>query len=187
MLNMVDGGDDGEAIPLQPLLVTARGLDTIIAVDGVSDEDNWARGSSIIATAQRAALFNQSYSFPPVPSSFDEFSALVDHPTFFGCSSDSTVPMVIYIPNGAPPPGQIPVTNTSTFTLEYTPQQASAMLDQSYTIATQGLRDVSGQVDGEWGACLACAVVERARQKLGKDVDGVCKRCLARYCWIPSS
>jgi lysophospholipase len=39
-LNMVDGGEDGEVIPLQPLLVKARGIDVIFAIDAVSNCPN---------------------------------------------------------------------------------------------------------------------------------------------------
>lgn len=35
ILSLVDGGEDGQTTPLQPLLVRARGLDTIIAIDAV--------------------------------------------------------------------------------------------------------------------------------------------------------
>ena len=35
ILNLVDGGEDGEVTPFQPLLVKARGVDTIIAIDAV--------------------------------------------------------------------------------------------------------------------------------------------------------
>lgn len=35
-LSLVDGGEDGEVIAIQPLLVKARGLDTILAIDAVS-------------------------------------------------------------------------------------------------------------------------------------------------------
>jgi lysophospholipase len=35
-LNLVDGGEDGETIPLQPLLVKPRGVDVIFAIDAVS-------------------------------------------------------------------------------------------------------------------------------------------------------
>lgn len=35
-LKLVDGGEDGEVIPIQPLLVKAREVDVIIAIDGVS-------------------------------------------------------------------------------------------------------------------------------------------------------
>ena len=37
LLNLVDGGEDGEGTPFQPLLVKARGVDTIIAIDAVRD------------------------------------------------------------------------------------------------------------------------------------------------------
>jgi lysophospholipase len=35
VLSMVDGGEDGEVIPIQPLLVKAREVDVIIAIDAV--------------------------------------------------------------------------------------------------------------------------------------------------------
>lgn len=35
-LSLVDGGEDGEVIPIQPLLVKARGVDVILAIDAVS-------------------------------------------------------------------------------------------------------------------------------------------------------
>ena len=35
-LTLVDGGIDGQFVPIQPLLVKARGIDTIIAIDVVS-------------------------------------------------------------------------------------------------------------------------------------------------------
>jgi lysophospholipase len=35
-LTLVDGGEDGEVIPLQPLLVKARAVDVILAIDAVS-------------------------------------------------------------------------------------------------------------------------------------------------------
>lgn len=37
MLRLVDGGEDGQIMPLQPLLVKARNIDTIIAIDAVSE------------------------------------------------------------------------------------------------------------------------------------------------------
>lgn len=35
LLTLVDGGEDGETTPFQPLLVKARNVDTIIAIDAV--------------------------------------------------------------------------------------------------------------------------------------------------------
>lgn len=35
VIQLVDGGEDGEVVPIQPLLVRARGVDVIIAIDAV--------------------------------------------------------------------------------------------------------------------------------------------------------
>lgn len=45
VLFLVDGGEDGELIPLQPMLVKAREVDVIIAIDAVSN--NLVYGSEI--------------------------------------------------------------------------------------------------------------------------------------------
>ena len=42
VLSMADGGEDGEVIPIQPLLVKAREVDVIIAIDGVRVEYYWS-------------------------------------------------------------------------------------------------------------------------------------------------
>jgi lysophospholipase len=43
-LELIDGGLNLENVPLGPLFVRARGLDTIVAVDGSADEtDNWPK------------------------------------------------------------------------------------------------------------------------------------------------
>lgn len=178
-LQLVDGGEDGEVIPLQPLLVKARGVDVIIAIDASSDEDNYARGSSLIATQNRTSLFPSAYSFPPVPTSLDEFTRdnLTAHPTFFGCNSSAPTPLLIYIPNGQAPPGEPSLTNTSTLQIQYQPADVQAMLDQSFTIAT-----LKG-MDADWPACLACAVVDKARDRVGVQRSGLCGSCFSRYCW----
>jgi len=51
VLNMVDGGEDGEVIPLQPMLVKARKLDVIFAIDAVRcehDMDFWTISDNIV-------------------------------------------------------------------------------------------------------------------------------------------
>lgn len=43
-LELIDGGLNLENVPLNPLFVRARHLDTIIAIDGSADEDdNWPK------------------------------------------------------------------------------------------------------------------------------------------------
>ncbi|EPQ57044.1 FabD/lysophospholipase-like protein [Gloeophyllum trabeum ATCC 11539] len=178
-LNLVDGGFNTESIPLQPLLVQARGVEVILAIDATADVDGYAAGSSLIASQTRTTFFPSAYSFPPVPSSVDDFieKNLTSRPTFFGCNSSSPTPLIIYVPNGAPLPGQPPLTNTSSDQLEYSLMEVQGMLDQTFDMAT--LRGV----DDDWPACLACAVVDRARVMLGAIRSGVCETCMKEYCW----
>ncbi|KAI0659449.1 lysophospholipase [Cubamyces menziesii] len=191
LLTLVDGGEDGETTPFQPLLVKARGIDTIIAIDAVNTEDNFADGSSLIATQDRVKALGSAYAFPPVPSTQAEFLAqnLTKRPTFFGCNSSaaSGEPLVIYIANGGPPLGQAPVTNTPTMQLSYTADEAQAVLNQVYDIATQGIpvagADGGLEKDPQWSACLACAVVDRTRRTLGMSRATICLSCFERYCW----
>ncbi|TDL15101.1 lysophospholipase [Rickenella mellea] len=191
-LRLVDGGEDGEVIPIQPLLVKPRGVDVILAIDASADlDDNFTAGGSLVAAQARASLFPGVYSFPPVPTSINTFVSqrLSSRPTFFGCDindprSDSPAPLIIYLANGAPPPGQPALTNTSSFQLSYAAPQLQSMLDQTFAIATEGIvNGTTGEKDQAWPACLACAVVDRSRERSNVRRSGVCKDCFARYCW----
>ncbi|KAJ3489234.1 hypothetical protein NLI96_g2294 [Meripilus lineatus] len=164
LLTLVDGGLDGEVIPLQPLLVKARKVDTIIAIDASADTlDNFAAGASVVASSQRAALFPKSYSFPPVPASNTSFLSqnLTTRPTFFGCNTRTTddAPLLIYIANGGAPLGQTPVTNTTTLQTTYPAAEIQQMVEQTFDIATQGISTIKNGVASkektrdceEWG------------------------------------
>ena len=159
---------------------------------------HFIRGLSVMtgyqATQDRAMLLSSAYSFPPVPTSATEFTAqnLTTRPTFFGCnttSANETTPLVIYLANGGPPHnGEAPVTNTATLKVSYSSSEIQAMLDQTFIIATQGYPAESTMTtDPEWPACLACAVVDRARERAGEARSGVCETCFARYCWSGST
>ncbi|OBZ78586.1 Lysophospholipase [Grifola frondosa] len=147
ILHLVDGSSDGEFVPIQPFLVKARGIDVILAVDagnqthGNETNNNFADGSSLIATQDRAALYPSYYSFPPVPSLYTTFLAqnLTKRPTFFGCDADPSAPLVIYLANGAAPLGQNPVTNISSARSSIPSEEVEAMLAQTFDIATQGI------------------------------------------------
>jgi lysophospholipase len=127
-------------------------------------------------------------AFPAVPTTLDGFAAsnLTERPTFFGCtpSTHAPGPLLVYIANGAPPrDGSLPLTNTTTFQSTYTAPEMQGMLRQAFDAATQGAVVHGALEDREWGACLACAVVDRARARAGVHRSGVCKTCFARYCW----
>lgn len=139
------------------------------------------------ATSQRAKLFPGVYDFPAVPSTPAAFIAagLTTRPAFFGCNGTTTAPLVIYLANGGPPRSSSAfVTNTSTLQDIYLAPQLQTMLDQTWDIATQGLSaSSSGDVDPSWPACLACAMVDRARDRSGITRSGTCASCFDRYCW----
>ena len=146
----------------------------------------WADGSSLITTHNRTTLFPSAYSFPPVPHSSASFvsSKLTTRPTFFGCHTSTSAPLVIYIANGGPPRNLTgpPLTNASTNQLAFAPADVQGALDQTWAIATQGNSD-SRSADKMWPACLACAIVDRARHRSGRAREGICTRCFNRYCW----
>ncbi|GJE87416.1 lysophospholipase-like protein [Phanerochaete sordida] len=195
VLTLVDGSENAEFVPFQPLLVKARNVDVIFASDASGKTDtNYSNGSSIITAATRAASLSGSYSFPPVPSSTDQFIAaqLNQRPVFFGCNSADNAtntpipPLVICLPN----PNEIALTNTGTS------QDASALaiIDQAYTIATRGSVGSASAHQAEaatpnlagdslWPVCLACAVTDRARARQGLPRDGVCAACFQQYCF----
>ncbi|EPS99006.1 hypothetical protein FOMPIDRAFT_1017328 [Fomitopsis schrenkii] len=70
--------------------------------------------------------------------------------------------------------------------LTYTADELQAMLSQTFDIATQGIAYEIGsgwEKDPEYPSCLACAVVDRARERQNMARDGLCASCLERYCW----
>lgn len=125
-----------------------------------------------------------------MPTNISTFQSqnLSARPTFFGCNDSAPTPLLIYIANGAPPPGEPAITNTMSGQAVYAPADVQAMLDQTFAIATQGRpANASVTTDSEWPACLACAVVDRVRAGLGTERRGVCAECFSRYCWDPTS
>jgi lysophospholipase len=60
--------------------------------------------------------------------------------------------------------------------------EIQGILNQVWETATQG-NSGSIRVDPQWPACLACAVVDRARHRSGVARTGVCSSCFDRYCW----
>lgn len=62
------------------------------------------------------------------------------------------------------------------------------MLEQTWAIATQGYpASSSGDADPMWPACLACAVVDRQRDRSGAKREGTCVSCFDKYCWSEES
>ncbi|EGG00182.1 uncharacterized protein MELLADRAFT_112094 [Melampsora larici-populina 98AG31] len=205
-----------EVTPYHPLLVRARKVEVIIAVDGVSkldfmriaevssqdsktnrlilsyqtaDFNNFANGSSVIHSARRAALYPSVYKFPKVPMNVTKFTTqgLVERPTFFGCE-EFDAPLLIWIANSAPIDGSTPISNRTTLQLTFPLNQTQAMMKESTDVGTRGFPSRSALTKGQfkdplWPACLSCAIVDRARGRLGVAREGLCNDCFNRYCW----
>ncbi|CAH0024811.1 unnamed protein product [Clonostachys rhizophaga] len=185
-LSLVDGGEDLENIPLQPLIQPFRDVDIIFAIDSSADTSTyWPNGTALRATYDRAGTNISNHTlFPPVPSANTFLNLnLSRNPTLFGCdpsnftlSGNVTVPpLIFYIPN-AP---YSTLSNVSTFDPAYPTNQSDAIIRNGLNAATQG----NGTVDKEWSTCVACAIMSRSWWKAGIATPASCKSCFDRYCW----
>ncbi|KUJ09635.1 lysophospholipase-like protein [Mollisia scopiformis] len=181
-LTLVDGGEDGQNIPLYPLIQPIRQVDVIFAVDSSADTDNhWPNGTSLVATYQRSlnATVENGTAFPSIPDQNTFVNlGLNNHPTFFGCNTSNLTgpaPLIVYIPN-AP---YITQSNVSTYDLEYIDTQRNLIIQNGYEVATLA----NATLDSQWPTCMACAVLSRSFEKTGTTVPTACQQCFDRYCW----
>lgn len=101
--------------------------------------------------------------------------------------TDNASPLIVYLANSAPlhpSSSGLTITNTSTGKTQYFANETQIFLDGAFDVATRGFpSDSSAGGDALWPVCLACAVVDRARERAGNAREGVCNDCFARYCW----
>ncbi|KXL49161.1 MAG: hypothetical protein FE78DRAFT_140552, partial [Acidomyces sp. 'richmondensis'] len=188
-LTLVDGGEDGQNIPLHPLIQPDRHLDVIFAVDSSADTNgsfpknsaaNWPDGSSLVATYERSlAPIQNGTAFPAIPdvNTFINLG-LNNRPTFFGCDAGNLTgpsPLIVYLPN-AP---YVFNSNTSTFQMSYNDTERNAMILNAYNSATQG----NGSLDSQWPTCVGCAILSRSLNRTGTTMPNVCTHCFDKYCW----
>lgn len=188
-LTLVDGGQDGQNVPLQPLIQPTRNLDVVFAVDSSADTTtNWPNGTSLVATYARSLSSIQNHTdFPAIPdvNTFVNLG-LNTRPSFFGCNATNIThsnfnensilpPLIIYLPNHP----YTDMSNTSTKQMSYDTESRDAIIKNGYNVATMG----NGTVDQEWTACAACAIVRRGEERRGLNQTDQCKRCFTKYCW----
>ncbi|KAJ6140605.1 hypothetical protein N7470_010401 [Penicillium chermesinum] len=182
-LELVDGGEDGQNIPLQPVIQPNRHIDVVFAIDSSADTDmNWPNGTSLVATYERslnATGIGNHTAFPAVPDTNTFVNeGLNTRPTFFGCNSSNTTsmtPLIVYIPNYP----YSYLSNTSTFMMEYTDEQRDSLITNGYEVATMG----NGTRDGNWTACVGCAMLQRSFERTGTKLPDICDTCFSKYCW----
>ena len=181
-LTLVDGGEDLQNLPLNPLTSSLRQVDVILAVDSSADTPTaWPNGTSLVATYQRSAngFSTSNHEFPRVPdqNSFVNLG-LNRRPTFFGCETNHTTdagPLVVYLPNTP----YSYFSNVSTFDLEYTTEERNKIIQNGYDVVTMG----NASVDPQWPACLGCAILSRSFGRTKTAPPPVCVGCFERYCW----
>ncbi|CAI5756204.1 unnamed protein product [Candida verbasci] len=192
-LNLVDGGEDGQNIPLYPLLQQDRSVDVIFAYDNSADTDsNWPNGTSMVQSFKRQFdVQGNSTHFPYVPDQKTFMNLnLTARPAFFGCdaknlsslvysnqSSDFIydIPLIVYTANR-------PFSywsNTSTFKMKYSTNERNSMFRNGFEVASR----YNLTLDTEWNACVGCAIIRRQQERQGIEQSDQCKQCFERYCW----
>ncbi|KAJ5280828.1 hypothetical protein N7478_006200 [Penicillium angulare] len=182
-LDITDGGEDGQNIPLHPLIQPERAVDVIFAIDSSADTSlSWPNGTSLVATYERSLNstgIGNGTAFPAVPDQNTFVNlGLNTRPTFFGCNSSNITgpsPLVVYLPN-YPYTSQ---SNTSTYQMTYEDWQRDNIITNGYEIATMA----NGTRDGNFTACVGCAILSRSFERTNTDLPEICTQCFTNYCW----
>jgi lysophospholipase len=182
-LTLVDGGEDGQNIPLYPHIQLQRAVDVVFAVDSSGDTEpgGWPNGTAMIAAYGRnmnPALMNGT-AFPAVPDYYTFINlGLNVRPTFFGCDSknqSAPTPIIVYIPN-AP---YSYMSNLSTMTTEFNNTVRNSIIQNGYEMATMG----NGTVESEWSMCVGCVMLLRSFERTKTTVPKQCNQCFDKHCW----
>ncbi|CAI6636238.1 CIC_HP2_G0042080.mRNA.1.CDS.1 [Saccharomyces cerevisiae] len=172
-LYLVDGGEDGENIPLRTLVIPERELDVIFVLDSSSDIDNYPNGSKLKRIFEKLDEENVHYQFPNNVKTFT-------HPIVIGCNAtkrtghDSFLPIIIYHANA----NHGNASNTSTFKITYNQSEVSSML-----LTGRGV--FSNDYDLYYKNCLGCILTKRTMDRLPrkKKFSPFCLQCFKDYCY----
>ena len=79
--------------------------------------------------------------------------------------------------------------SSGTFKLTYVPWHTSQFLSQSESTAINGFLDGQLGADPEYGTCLQCAAIDRARLKTNPVTprSDICSSCFKKYCYDPEN
>lgn len=183
-LFLVDGGEDNQNIPLNPLIQEQRDLDIVFALDNSADtEESWPDGASLVNTYERQFSSQGSHAaFPYVPdvNTFVNLG-LNERPTFFGCDANNLTdlayipPLVVYIPNSRHSFNG----NQSTFKMSYSVKERNGMIQNGFEAATRN----NLTQDSAFVGCIGCAILRRKQQALNYTLPDECDKCFENYCW----
>ncbi|KAE8147959.1 lysophospholipase catalytic domain-containing protein [Aspergillus avenaceus] len=186
-LDMVDGGEDLQNIPLHPLIQPERNVDVIFAVDSSADTDfSWPNGTALVATYERSLNstgISNGTAFPAIPDQTTFVNnGLNTRPTFFGCNSTNTTgpaPLVVYLPNYP----YVSYSNWSTFQPSYEISERDDTILNGYHVVTMA----NSTRDSNWSTCVGCAILSRSFERTNTQVPDACTQCFEKYCWDGST
>ncbi|KAJ5095985.1 hypothetical protein NUU61_005341 [Penicillium alfredii] len=182
-LDLVDGGEDLQNVPLHPLIQPERHVDVIFAVDSSADTENsWPNGTALVATYERSlnrtGIANGT-NFPAIPDQNTFVNqGLNSRPSFFGCDSSNLTgpaPLIVYLPNSP----YSAYSNVTTFTLSYDNKKRDDVILNGYEVATMA----NSTRDSDWSACVGCAILSRSFDRTKTSPPDICNKCFSRYCW----
>lgn len=197
-LYVVDGGEDGQNIPLYPLLQPERHVDVVFAYDNSADtEFSWPDGTSLMKSYERQGQGQGNGTvFPYVPDNATFINLnLTAKPTFFGCDAKNLtslfdnhssknqsysaydVPLVVYTANR---PFSYE-SNISTFKLSYEDAERNQIIKNGFETASRLNRTADEEDD--FRACVGCAIIRREQERNGQEQSDQCKACFKKYCW----
>jgi len=195
-LYMVDGGEDGQNIPIQPLIQTERQVDLIFALDSTADVEGWPNGTIILNTMERYhSNFHKGTLIsingvkksidliPKIPNPKTFISKKLNKkPVFFGChlsqfpqrgviiGDDDNNEVDSFLP---PIIGYFANTphsynsNTSTFKLTYNDEEISKVIENSYNIMTYA----NSSIDSNYYKCVGCIMIKREFDRRERNVS----------------
>ncbi|CAI4047916.1 hypothetical protein SKDZ_13G1380 [Saccharomyces kudriavzevii ZP591] len=183
-LFLVDGGEDGQNLPLVPLIKKERDLDVVFALD-ISDntDESWPSGVCMTNTYERQfSKQGKGMAFPYVPdvNTFVNLG-LASKPTFFGCDATNLTdleyipPLVVYIPNTKYSFNG----NQSTLKMNYNVTERLGMIRNGFEAATMG----NFTDDSDFLGCIGCAIIKRKQESLNATLPSECTKCFTDYCW----
>ncbi|KAI9007121.1 lysophospholipase catalytic domain-containing protein [Gaertneriomyces semiglobifer] len=188
-VELVDGGEAGQNMPLFHLIQEARDIDTIIALDASNDNGGFPNATSLVISWK-----NIPDRFPPVPATPEAIvtQGLNTKIVAFGCAGlanngggNDTYrgPMIVYIPNFN---ASGISTNTSTFQTSYTLNEVEGFFTNGIAV----MRNPNGtSTDVSFAECFGCMLVAPMwrNNPNASDIPQNCKTCLQAHCWDGSS
>lgn len=174
-LYLVDGGEDGENIPLRPLLIPDRKMDVIFIIDSSSDKGNYANGTKLKRILSILEKQGINYHIPNITDTD------LLKPIILGCFnttnniSSVSPPILIYNANRH----HSYASNTSTFKARYNETEVNNMLQN-------GKKIFSNDDNYYYKNCLACFIFKNQLETpmfQHSESKEFCRGCYLNFCY----